>query len=62
MKEYFLEVPIKSASGYQSFKVRAISEAEALAKFKSEGGEWTHEDIEVTSLGEPVVVAINEAK
>lgn len=53
MKTYYITCPIDLAEGNQVFTVKAESEAEALAIFKSSGGEWHSEEVEVVKLGQP---------
>ena len=45
--EYDIQVDIVGASGVQEFRVEAVSEKEALAEFKKNGGQFIAEDVHV---------------
>ena len=55
MAIYQILVPVKKATGHQTFLVEAESENEALAKYEAGQASFEGEEIEVGSLGEPEV-------
>ncbi len=55
-KKFTICCNVEKASGYQIFEVLAKDSDEALRIFKSRGGTFVDEEIEITSLGEPEIV------
>lgn len=62
MKKYQIQTVVEAASGTQLWSVVAESEAEALAKFKQGLGEFVEEEVEVTQLGEPHVIGVEDVE
>lgn len=58
LTRYLIECMVTDAGGSQIFYVDAHSEAEAMAKYKSEGGQFYEDSAEVLSLGEPCISGI----
>ncbi len=56
MNNYRLIVPVEKASGWQEYRVTAESPKEAIKAFQKGEAEFVHEEIEVTSLGEPEIL------
>lgn len=50
MSEFLVTVSVKTASGWQQFKVNADTKEEAIALVKNGGGEFQEEELEVDSL------------
>lgn len=53
MKTFCLIVTVRNVDGWQAFNVEAESAEEAVARFKAEGGEFSHQELEITDLAEP---------
>ena len=56
--KYRIILPIKKASGFQSWIVEAMSKREALQKFNMGKGQFEKEFIEAVGLGKPKVEKI----
>lgn len=56
-KNYDITVPIEEARGFQYFSVRASSEKEALAKWKSgsDDVEFVDQEVEILHVGNPEI-------
>ena len=50
LEPYLVVVQVKRAEGSQTFRVKASSEADAIKRFKSSGGEFVEEEVEVVDL------------
>ena len=59
-KRYLIQTPVKRASGWQSWYIVADSPEEALELHKAGYSEYMDEEVEVTALGDPVVVGEEE--
>ena len=61
MKTYTIQVPVLKVQGHQYFTVQAESEQAALDEFSESGGVYYSEEIEVTQLGDPVIIEATDA-
>lgn len=50
LKPYLVVVPVKATNGSQTFRVKASNGIDAIKRFKSSGGEFVKEEIEVVNL------------
>jgi hypothetical protein len=53
-RRYFFSCEVQQAEGFQEFYVDAKSKEEAEALVNDGGGEFSEEEVLVTSLGEPI--------
>ncbi len=51
MPEYFIDVPVTSVSGSQTWKTTADTKVEALSRIKRGCGTFVDEDLEVQDTG-----------